>query len=64
MQVPGKIIARCPQCSSGMHIQLDSEHRKWLVCWQCGAQIPIDYGMHIHTDKPNLAKQNSENVHT
>lgn len=64
IMLPGIVVAKCPQCGSGMCKQLDSERREWLVCQQCRAQIPLNYGMHVHEGKPNLAKQNSDDVCT
>lgn len=63
MQTPRMIVTRCPQCGSGMYKQLDSEHREWLVCQHCRAQMPLEHAMHAHWPKPNLVKQNSEDTH-
>lgn len=45
----GKGVQRCPQCGSMMHEQTDKEQRRWAVCWQCKAQIPVDDGLRLIT---------------
>lgn len=34
-----------------MYEQRDKEHRRWAVCWQCGAQVPLDNGLHVASEK-------------
>ncbi len=33
---------KCPQCGERMIEYTDDQHRHWLKCGSCNAQIPID----------------------
>lgn len=39
-----KGIQHCPQCGSMMYEYQDGEQRRWIKCWGCGAQLPLDWG--------------------
>jgi len=46
-----RFVCRCLQCRGPMYEQIDAEGRRWAVCMQCRAQVPLNSGLHLVSEK-------------
>ncbi len=47
----GPIVGKCPQCEGPLYREVDSEDRRWLTCYACGARFPLDSGLHTTSEE-------------